>query len=139
MRKQFDTDEKVIESSGNVFADLGLPCAPEDMLKVNIAHAIASTINKRKLTQAAAGAIIGVDQAKVSALLRGRLTGFSVERLVTFLVRLGRDVEITISPDHPDREGKIKVRANSRRLPHDASPRFSNKASGAGRRPRKAT
>ena len=111
MQRKYDQDDQIIESSGNVFADLGLPCAPEDMLKVNIAHAIASTINKRKLTQAAAGAIIGVDQAKVSALLRGRLTGFSVERLVTFLVKLGRDVDITISREHAGREGKIRVKA----------------------------
>ncbi len=111
MAKKRNQDDQVIESSGNVFADLGLPHAPEDMLKVNIARAIASTINKKNLTQAAAGAIIGVDQAKVSALLRGRLTGFSVERLVMFLVKLGRDVDITISREHLNREGKIRVKA----------------------------
>ncbi len=111
MAKKLSKDIDVIKSSGNVFADLGLPSAPEDMLKVNIAFAIASTLSKRNLTQAAAGEIIGVDQAKVSALLRGKLTGFSVERLVTFLLKLGRDVDITISRQHANREGKVRVKA----------------------------
>ena len=111
MSKATQRDDEVIKSSGNVFADLGLPFSPEYMLKVEIVRAIAGTINKRKLTQAAAGEIIGVDQAKVSALLRGRLTGFSIERLVMFLVKLGRDVDITISREHANREGKVRVKA----------------------------
>lgn len=94
-----------------MFADLGLPSAPEDMIKAEMALAIARSIKKRNLTQAAAGEIIGVDQAKVSALLRGRLTGFSIERLVMFLVKLGRDVDITISKVHANREGKVRVKA----------------------------
>ncbi len=100
----------VLKSTGNVFADLGLPSSQEDMLKANIARAITATIRKRKLTQVDAGKIIGVDQAKVSALLRGRLSGFSVERLVFFLVKLGRDVNITISREHKKREGKVSVK-----------------------------
>ena len=103
-------DDEVVKSSGNVFADLGLSSSPEYMLKVDIACAIAGTIQKRNLTQAAAGEIIGVDQAKVSALLRGKLTGFSVERLVLFLVKLGRDVDVSISHGHDDREGRINVK-----------------------------
>jgi len=111
MSKATERDEQVIKSSGNVFADLGLSSSPEDMLKVEIARAIAGTIRKKNLTQSAAGKIIGVDQAKVSALLRGRLTGFSVERLVFFLLKLGRDVNIVISREHADREGQIRVKA----------------------------
>jgi predicted XRE-type DNA-binding protein len=107
-RKQ---DLTVHDSSGNVFADLGLPCAEEDMLKVKIAHAITVTVRRRGLTQAEAGRIIKVDQAKVSALLRGRLRGFSVERLVLFLVALGRDVDIMISKEHAHREGRIRGKA----------------------------
>jgi predicted XRE-type DNA-binding protein len=111
MAKRNDDDMTVHESTGNVFADLGLPHAPEDMLKVVIAHAISTTIRKRGLTQTAAGEIIGVDQAKVSALLRGRLTGFSIARLFEFLNKLGRDVNIVISPAHKSREGAVKVTA----------------------------
>jgi predicted XRE-type DNA-binding protein len=110
MAKRKNIDVAVRESSGNVFADLDLPHSPEDMLKIEIAHAISTTIRNRDLTQAAAGKIIGVDQAKVSALLRGRLTGFSIERLVLFLTELGRDVEIKISRSHSDRKGAVRVR-----------------------------
>ena len=106
MSKTQQRDDEVIKSSGNVFADLGLPSAPEDMIKAEMGLAIARSIKKRDLTQAAAGKLIGVDQAKVSALLRGRLTGFSVERLVMFLVKLGRDVDITVSKENADREGR---------------------------------
>ncbi len=113
MSKGHEQDVDVLKSTGNVFADLGLPSSQEDMLKVSIAHAITTTIQKRSLTQAAAGEIIGVDQAKVSALLRGRLSGFSVERLVFFLVKLGRDVNITISREHANREGKVRVKAEA--------------------------
>lgn len=111
MNKDNEHDVQVLDSTGNVFADLGLPSSQEDMLKVNIARAITATIRKRDLTQTAAAAIMGVDQAKVSALLRGRLNGFSVERLVIFLVKLGRDVNITISREHSNREGKVSVKA----------------------------
>ena len=109
MSKAQQRDDEVIRSSGNVFADLGLPSAPGEMLKAALALAIARSIQKRDLTQAAAGKLIGVDQAKVSALLRGTLTGFSVERLVMFLVKLGRDVDVRISHGHANREGRIKV------------------------------
>jgi predicted XRE-type DNA-binding protein len=111
MAKRNDDDLVVHESAGNVFADLGLPHDREAMLKVEIAHAISTTIRKKGLTQAAAGEIIGVDQAKVSALLRGRLTGFSVERLLVFLIKLGRDVDIMISRAHKNREGTVRVKA----------------------------
>ena len=109
-KRNADDDIVVHESAGNVFADLGLPHDREDMLKVEIAHAISASIRKQGLTQTAAGEIIGVDQAKVSALLRGRLTGFSVERLIVFLVKLGRDVDIMISRAHKNREGAVRVK-----------------------------
>jgi predicted XRE-type DNA-binding protein len=55
-------------------------------------------IAERKLTQARAAAILGVDQPKVSALVRGNLGGFSIDRLLRFLNALGREVKIIISP-----------------------------------------
>jgi predicted XRE-type DNA-binding protein len=86
------------ESSGNVFADLGLPNAEELQAKADLAFEISRTIEERKLTQAEAAEILGVDQPKVSALVRGRLSGFSMERLYRFLNALGRDVEIVVQP-----------------------------------------
>jgi predicted XRE-type DNA-binding protein len=92
-----------------VFADLCLPSPDEHLLKAKIAHAIGSTIRRRQLTQVEAGEIMQVDQAKVSHLLRGRLSGFSVERLMMCARALGRDVEIRISREH-EGQGKIRVK-----------------------------
>jgi predicted XRE-type DNA-binding protein len=87
-----------IESSGNVFADLGFPDAHDMLAKADLAIRIAGILRKRRLTQVQAAALLGVDQPKVSALIRGRLAGFSIERLLRFLLLLGADVSITIKP-----------------------------------------
>ena len=111
MNEELDgKDAAVIESSGNVFEDLGLPATEEDMPKVSIARAITGTVRKRNLTQAQAAEILGVDQAKVSKVLRGRLNGYSVQRLFHFLILLGLDVDIRISRRYRKNEpGRIKV------------------------------
>jgi predicted XRE-type DNA-binding protein len=83
-------------SSGNVFADLGLPNPEEALAKAELAHKITVLIRKRGLTQAQAAKLLGVDQPKVSALVRGRLAGFSLERLMRFLLLLGQDIRITV-------------------------------------------
>jgi predicted XRE-type DNA-binding protein len=85
-------------SSGNVFADLELPDADESLAKAELAGRICALLAERRLTQAKAAAVLGVDQPKVSALMRGKLDGFSVERLFRFLNALGQDVEIIIRP-----------------------------------------
>jgi predicted XRE-type DNA-binding protein len=108
---EHDTDEMVIDSSGNVFRDLGLPTTEDEMLKIALARAITNAVRKRELTQTEAAKIIGVDQSKVSALLRGRLKGFSVDRLVRYLVLLGKDIDIRISGRWRNQPGRIKVHA----------------------------
>jgi len=89
---------KITRGSGNVFADIGLPDAEEYMTKAKLAYRICDIIEERKLTQAQAAKVLGVDQPKVSALVRGRLEGFSIERLLRYLNALGRDVEIVVRP-----------------------------------------
>ena len=84
--------------SGNVFEDLGRPRPAEALAKAELARKIAELIAERRLTQAAAADLLDIDQPKVSALVRGRLAGFSLDRLVRFLVLLGRDVEIVVKP-----------------------------------------
>ena len=83
-------------SSGNVFADLGLPNPEEALAKAELANKISVLIRERALTQAKAAKLLGIDQPKVSMLLRGRLTGFSLERLMRFLMLLGQDIRITV-------------------------------------------
>ena len=89
-------DETIVRGTGNVFADLGYADADERQTKLRLAHAINAVIAGGKLTQADAAAKLGVNQPKVSALANFKLDGFSVERLMTFLTALDRDVEIVI-------------------------------------------
>lgn len=106
MGKQTD----VVESSGNVFADIGLPNPEERLAKADLAIRIASAIRASRLTQARAARILRIDQPKVSRLLRGRLSGFSTERLMLFLTLLGRDVEIVVkAAPRSRRQGRLRV------------------------------
>src|SRR6266852_2853651 len=72
---------RVTRSSGNVFADLGLPEPEERLAKAQLAIEIGRILAQRKLTQQAAARLMGIDQPKDSHLLHGRLAGFSTERL----------------------------------------------------------
>ena len=85
-----------IVGSGNVFADLGVARPAEALAKAELAHNITEIIARRQLTQTKAATLLQVDQPKISALRRGRLAGFSLDRLVRFLVLLGSDVEIVV-------------------------------------------
>ena len=87
---------EVYHGSGNVFADLGLPDAEEMLAKAELARQIVNIVTKRHLTQTQAAEILGIDQPKVSALMRGKINGFSMDRLFHFLNSLGRDIQITV-------------------------------------------
>jgi len=103
-------DITVTESSGNVFADLGVAEPDAALAKAELAHAISRIIAQRRLSQARAAALLGIDQPKISALRRGRLTGFSLERLLRLLLALNRDVEIVIRPATRARSrGRVRV------------------------------
>jgi predicted XRE-type DNA-binding protein len=95
MKKKAE-ETAVEQSSGNVFADLGLPNPEELLAKADLGLAIAREIEARRLTQAEAADLLGVAQPDVSNLMRGRLTGYSIERLTRLLNLLGRDVEIRV-------------------------------------------
>lgn len=100
-------EEKMIfeKSSGNVFRDLELPDAEERLEKSNLAVEISRTIIDRGLTQREAAEIMGIDQPKVSAVIRGNLKGFSLERLIGLCKKLGVDVHIAKKTDVPDVQG----------------------------------
>lgn len=89
---------KVEKSSGNVFADLGLPHPERELLKARLTLQIYRIVKARKLTQEEAGKILGIRQPHVSALMRNRSGTFSVERLMDFLTALGHDVEVKVRP-----------------------------------------
>ena len=87
---------EVEASSGNVFADIGVAEPEVALAKAELARQIGRIIRAGRLKQVAVAKILGVDQGKVSALLRGRLAGFSTDRLLRFLNALDRDIEIVI-------------------------------------------
>jgi predicted XRE-type DNA-binding protein len=108
MTKKLD----VTPSSGNVFADLGLPNADELLAKAELVRQISKAIEARGLTQKEAAAVTGTTQPKISELLRGHLSGFSMDRLIRFLNALDRDVEIIVKKKPRSRDhGKVKVSA----------------------------
>jgi predicted XRE-type DNA-binding protein len=95
-------------SSGNVSADLGLPAPDVLRARAELAIAITSVIRQRGLTQTAAAHELGVHQSRISAIARGRLDDFSLERLLALTRRLGHDVSITVSPSpQPTRQGRM--------------------------------
>jgi predicted XRE-type DNA-binding protein len=103
---------RVVPSSGNVFADLGLPNAEEKQTKVRLTAAINQIIDSRKLSQIAAARRLKVNQPKISALANYQVDGFSVERLMNLLTALDRDVDIVIRRKPRSRKaGRIAVSA----------------------------
>ena len=99
---------KAENSSGNVFADLGLPHPERELLKAKLTLQIYRLIKQRGLTQTEAGKILGIKQPHVSALMRNRAGAFSVERLMDFLTALGQDVEIMVRPTRRE-HGEVSV------------------------------
>ena len=100
-------DIQVERSSGNVFADLGLPNPEEHLVKATIALAIARTIRERGLTQEQAGKILDLAQPKISNLVRGELDKFTIDRLLRYLRKLDYDVTIRFQPKPTSRKAAV--------------------------------
>ena len=110
MVKKRNAEITVTASSGNVFADLGFADPEEELTKAQLASHIREVIKRRRLTQVAAARTMGVDQPKVSALLKGRIANFSSERLMRLLTALGQDVEIMVrAKPHNRVHGRVRV------------------------------
>jgi len=97
-------------STGNVFADLGLPNPERELLKARLTLEIYRIVRARGLKQAEAGKILGIKQPHVSALMRNRSGTFSVERLMEFLAALGQDVRISVKPAR-GKQGRVSLAA----------------------------
>ncbi len=103
-------NERVEIGSGNVFGDLGFEDSEERLLKAKLAAKIAQLIEKKGWTQTQTAERTGLDQPKVSRLLRGQLSGFSADRLFAILNRLGHSVEVRISPkERPPEKSHTRV------------------------------
>jgi predicted XRE-type DNA-binding protein len=110
MVQKHEPEVPVTPGSGNVFADLGFAEPEAELTKAQLASHIRQIIKRRRLTQAAAAVLMGIDQPKVSALLNGRLANISSERLMRLLTALGQDVDIVVKEKPRNRErGRIRV------------------------------
>lgn len=87
---------EITKSSGNVFEDMNFPDAQEALAKSKLAMMIYFIIESQELSQAKAAEIMGTEQARVSDIIRGKLSGFTIDRLFKFLLALGQDIEIKI-------------------------------------------
>jgi predicted XRE-type DNA-binding protein len=97
------------DSSGNVFADVGLPNSEQELVKAKLTVEIHQILKARKLTQSDAAKVLGTTHAQVSALMRCRPVSVSVGRLMEFLTTLGRDVEVTVRPARRKGAGHMSV------------------------------
>ena len=101
---------KTIEKSkGNVFADLGLADAEQELLKAKLTLQVHRLLKARNLTQAEAAMLLGTTQPQVSALMALKPVSVSVGRLMEFLTILGQDVKVTVSPAPRKRAGQVTV------------------------------
>jgi|SRR5579871_281863 len=104
------TSKNVTTNSGNVFADLEVKNPGEALAKAQLILHINKIFKQKRLTQKKAAEILGIDQPKISALLNGKFSGFSTDRLIRFLNALGRDVEIVIKfRPRSKSHGRIRV------------------------------
>lgn len=110
-RRKVTADEPgpIDRGSGNVFADLGLPNPDLALAKAELVQRIRNLIAEQRLTQANAAELLGLDQPKVSALVRGRVEGYSIDRLFRFLNALGQRIEISVHPSAKDTKSRTVV------------------------------
>lgn len=106
------SNPKFHRGSTNVFADLGLPDAENQLVKAQLVSRMMDIMKERKLTQTETAKIIGIAQPDVSNLIHGRFRGYSIDRLMSFLVTLDQDVEITVRSKPKSRAaGRLTVTA----------------------------
>ena len=96
MKSKLINGVEVHASSGNVFADLGLPHPDKHMVKAQLVDAIIDAMAQFSLTQAQAAEQMGLTQPKVSEMIRGNFSGISERKLMDCLNRLGFDIEIRL-------------------------------------------
>ena len=100
------------ESSGNVFADFGIPDADAHLVKADLAFKVRQILRERGLTQAEAARLLGTSQARISEIYRGKVGGMTYDRLLGWLNALGNDVQITVvTTGEPRQRGRTLIGA----------------------------
>lgn len=98
-----------MDSSGNVFADIGLPNAEQELLKAKLTIQVHRLLKKRNLTQTEAAKLLGTTQPQISALMGLKPVSVSVGRLMEFLTILGQDVNVMVKPARRKSVGHLTV------------------------------
>ncbi len=112
-------DTEVFVGSGNVFEDLGYADPKLSQAKADLSLQIYQIIKNRKLTQKQAAKIMGIDQPKVSDIIHGKLSKYTLDRLIRFLGLLGRDIEIHVKRHTKRSEPtSLHVFGDTKRLPN---------------------
>lgn len=91
-----DNDERIIEGSGNVFADLGLPDADELLVRAELTHLVHAELRDRQIAPFEAARLLGIEESEASQLAAGRFVNVSTEGLMRLLTGLGHDVDIVV-------------------------------------------
>jgi predicted XRE-type DNA-binding protein len=97
MTKKTEEEIEISLGSGNVFEDLEFENPKEAKAKADLSREIHQIIKKRKINQTEAAKIMGIDQPKVSDIVRGKLSKYTLDRLIRFVRLLGSDVEIHVN------------------------------------------
>ncbi|MBD1214245.1 MAG: XRE family transcriptional regulator [Dolichospermum circinale Clear-D4] len=97
-------------SSGNIFQDLGFANAEEKLAKVKLASVIADILEQQQITPQQAAQILGLELEQINNLTNGILKEFTIENLLSYLIKLGQNVEIMVTNQQPDKsQHKINV------------------------------
>ncbi|MFN5953769.1 MAG: helix-turn-helix domain-containing protein [Dolichospermum sp.] len=97
-------------SSGNIFQDLGFANAEEKLAKVKLASVIADILEQQQITPQQAAQILGLELEQINNLTNGILKDFTIENLLSYLIKLGQNVEIMVTNQQPDKsQPKINV------------------------------
>lgn len=91
-----------VNSSGNIFEDLGFDTAAAEVLKVKtqLKIELEKEVKRRKLSQTAAAKLAGVDRPMFNKVMTGKLTGITIDKIVQMHSRLGKSVDVKVRKHH---------------------------------------
>lgn len=91
--------ETITKSSGNVFADLGFKPDEAANLQVrsHLLSELATIISESGMTQTEASTMLGIQQSRISDIMRGKIQRFSVDALIKLLAAAGRRVDVQVT------------------------------------------
>lgn len=93
------SDEMMVhDSTGNVFADMAMADAETRLARAELVRALRKVLKERGLDDSATADLLGITQADASDLTSGKLAGFSMERLQSFLNALDLEIRIQVGP-----------------------------------------